>query len=348
MIHRFLGARAGVALLAAVAPFATSSVRAETPAEFFKGKSVTINIGFGAGGGYDTYARVLARHYGNHIPGSPTVIPSNMPGSGALRAANFVYSVAKKDGTAMGIVGASTLMEPLLGNDKAKFDATKFTWIGSMASDIAFCGVWKTSGIKSLADWRKSGKELTFGSTGPAAITYQHPFILKSVFGLKAKPLTGYKGTKEVNIAMQRGEVDGSCGLFTSSINTAYKRFVDAGDMFLIMQMGPATTDMFGKVPSIFELAKTDIEKKILEIHFGQLKLGRPFIAPPGVPADRAKAMQDGFLATLKDPKLLADAKKVNIDIEATAAEDALKLLVGFGAFPKDAIAAARKAIGRK
>ncbi|MFM2128739.1 MAG: hypothetical protein RL477_285, partial [Pseudomonadota bacterium] len=170
MNQRSFGVRFGGALLAAalaqVAPAA-----AETPAEFYKGKQVTINIGFGPGGGYDTYARVLARHYGNHIPGQPNTIPVNMPGSGALRAANFLYAVAKKDGTQIGIVGASTLMEPLLGNDKAKFDATKYTWIGSMAKDIAFCGIWKTAGIKSLAEWQKSGKQLTFGSTGPAAIT---------------------------------------------------------------------------------------------------------------------------------------------------------------------------------
>jgi tripartite-type tricarboxylate transporter receptor subunit TctC len=347
MTIRSFGVRVGAALFAtAILPLFPA--QAETPAEFFKGKSVTLNIGFGAGGGYDTYARVLARHYGNHIPGQPNVIPVNMPGSGALRAANFLYSVAKKDGTAIGIVGASTLMEPLLGNDKAKFDATKYTWIGSMAKDIAFCGIWKTAGIKSLAEWQKSGKQLTFGSTGPAAITAQHPYVMKNLFGINAKVLTGYKGTKEVNIAMQRGEVDGSCGLFTSSITSQYKRFVDSGDMILVLQMGPSTTDMFGKVPSIFDLAKTDQEKKVLDIHFGQLLLGRPFIGAPGIPADRTKAMQDGFLAALKDPKLLADAQKAKIEIDPVSGEEALKLLVGFGQYPKDAIAAAKKAIGRK
>lgn len=347
MTIRTNGVRLGAALLA-VALMPLAAARAETPAEFYKGKSVTINIGFGAGGGYDTYARVLARHYGNHIPGQPSTIPVNMPGSGALRAANYLYGVAKKDGTSIGIVGASTLMEPLLGNDKAKFDPTKYTWIGSMAKDIAFCGIWKTAGIKSLADWQKTNKQLTFGSTGPAAITAQHPIVMKNLFNINAKVLSGYKGTKEVNIAMQRGEVDGSCGLFTSSITSQYKRYVDSGDMFLIMQMGPSTTDMFGKVPSIFDLAKTDMEKKVLDIHFGQLLLGRPFIGTPDMPADRAKALRESFLAVLKDPKLLADAKKVNIEIDAISAEDALKLLVGFGAYPKDVIDAAKKAIGRK
>jgi tripartite-type tricarboxylate transporter receptor subunit TctC len=341
------GARLGAVLLAvAMVPAASSAARADA-ADFYKGKSVTINIGFGAGGGYDTYARVLARHYGRHIAGSPTVVPVNMPGSGALRAANFVYSAAKKDGTAMALVGASTLMEPLFGNKKALFDATKFTWIGSMAKDIAFCGIWKSAGVKSFGQWMKEKKQLTFGATGPAAITAQHPTILKNVIGANAKVLPGYKGTKDINLAMQRGEVDGSCGLFVSSIKAQYQRFVDAGDMILVMQMGPAKTDAFGKVPSIFDYAKTDTDKKVLEIHFGQLLLGRPFVAAPGVPADRAKALQDGFVATLKDPKLLADAKKARIAIEPVSAEEALKLLVGFGNYPKSAIDAAKKAIGR-
>ena len=345
---RSFGARLGAVLLAsAFAPMASNVARADAVSEFYKGKSVTINIGFGAGGGYDTYARVLARHYGNHIPGQPTTIPVNMPGSGALRAANFVYSAAKKDGTAIALVGASTLMEPLFGNKAAMFDSTKFTWIGSMAKDIAFCGIWKSAGIKTFDQWKSSGKQLTFGATGPAAITAQHPLIIRNVVGANAKVLTGYKGTKDVNLAMQRGEVDGSCGLFVSSIQAQYQRFVDSGDMILFMQMGPGKTDVFGKVPSIFDYAKTETDKKVLEIHFGQLLLGRPFVGAPGIPADRAKALQESFLATLKDPKLLADAAKARITIDAVSADEALKLLVGFGAYPKDAIDAAKKAIGR-
>lgn len=338
---------AGLGIAVVALASAPAAVKADSAADFYKGKSVTINIGFGAGGGYDTYARVLARHYGQHIAGNPTVIPRNMPGSGALRAANYVYTAAKKDGTEMALVGASTLMEPLFGNDKALFDATNFTWIGSMSQDIAFCGIWKSAGIKTMDEWIKSGRELTFGATGPAAITAQHPKVISAISGAKAKVLTGYKGTKDVNLAMQRGEVDGSCGLFVSSIQAQYQRFVDAGDMHLVIQGGPASTNVFGKVPSLIDFAKTDTEKKVVEVHFGQLLLGRPFIGTPDIPADRAKALQDGFLAALKDPKLLADAEKTKISIDPVSADQALNLLKSFGNYPKSAIEAAKAAIGR-
>ena len=338
----------GAAALAfALGSMSVPAAKADAVSDFYKGKSVTINIGFGAGGGYDTYARVLARHYGRHIPGAPNVLPRNMPGSGALRAANYLYGAAKKDGTQLALVGASTLMEPMLGNKKALFEAAKFTWIGSMSKDVAFCALWKTSGISSMDQWLKSGKQMTFGATGPAAITAQHPKIIAAIAGVKVKVLTGYKGTKDVNLAMQRGEVDGTCGLFTSSIKAQYQRFVDSKDMTLVIQGGSGATDIFGKVPSVFDYAKTDTQRKVLEVHFGQLLLGRPFVGTPGMPADRAKALQQGFLAALKDEKLLADARKTRISIEAVSADEALKLLSSFGDYPASAIEAAKKAICR-
>jgi hypothetical protein len=188
---------------------------------------------------------------------------------------------------------------------------------------------------------------MTFGATGPAAITAQHPKIIVAIAGVKVKVLTGYKGTKDVNLAMQRGEVDGTCGLFTLSIKAQYQRFVDSKDMTLVIQGGSGTTDIFGKVPSVFDYAKTDTQRKVLEVHFGQLLLGRPFVGTPGMPADRAKALQQGFLAALKDEKLLADARKTRISIEAVSADEALKLLSSFGDYPASAIEAAKKAICR-
>ena len=346
-ISRFMPRLGALALAVAIVPAAASVANADSAADFYKGKTVTIKVGFGAGGGYDTYARVLARHYGNHIPGHPTVVASNMPGAGALIAANYIYNAAPKDGTDMGLVGASTVMEPLLGNPKAKFVAKNFTWIGSMSKDVAFCGLGKAAGVKTFDEWRKSGKTLTFGATGPAAITYQHPLIMKNVLGAKAKPLAGYKGTKEVSLALQRGEVDGLCGLFVSSIQAQYQNLVDTKQMILVIQMGPEKTDVFGNVPSVYDYAKSDIEKQVLDVHFGQLLLARPFVAPPGVPADRAKALRAAFLETLKDPKLLADAEKTHVSIDPVSSDQALALLSKFADFPKSAIDAAKKAIGR-
>lgn len=346
-VLRFLPRVAALALAVAAVSF-TGTAKADAVSDFYRGKSVTIDIGFGAGGGYDTYARVLARHYGRFIPGNPNVVPRNMPGAGALIVANHIFNAAPKNGTEIGLVGASTIMEPLLGNDKARFVAKDYTWIGSMTKDVAFCTLGKAAGVKTFDAWRKSGKTMTFGATGPAAITYQHPLIINNLLGAKAKPLAGYKGTKEASLALQRGETDGLCGLFTSSIQAQYQGLVDSGQMILVLQMGPDRSDVFGPVPSVYDYAKTDLEKQVLDVHFGQLLLARPFIAPPGVPADRAAALQKAFLDTLKDPKFLADAKRTRVSIDPVSAEQAKALLIKFADYPKNAIDAAKKAIGRK
>lgn len=335
-----------LAIAFAVAPF-MGAANADAVSDFYKGKSVSIGIGFGAGGGYDTYARALARHYGRHIPGNPTVVPRNMPGAGALILANHVFNAAPKDGTEMGLVAASTLMEPLLDNDKARYVAKDFTMIGSMSKDIAFCGLGKAAGVKTFEAWRDSGKTMAFGATGPAAITYQHPLIFNNVLGAKAKPLPGYKGTKDISLALQRGEVDGMCGLFVSSIQAQYQGLIDSGELFLVLQGGPEKTDLFGDIPTVYDHAKTDLDKMALDFHFGQFLLARPFVAPPGVPADRVKALREAFLATLEDPKFLDDAKKVRIAISPVPADEATALLDKFADFPPEAIEAAKKAIGR-
>lgn len=336
-----------VALMIGVGLAAAPAAAQQSVAGFYRGKAVGLNIGYGAGGGYDTYGRVLARHFGKHIPGNPTVVPKNMPGAGALKAANYIYNSAPKDGTELGLVASSTLMEPLLGNDQAQFDASKFTWIGSMTSDIGHCGVRKGAGVKSFDDWLKSGKELTFGSTGPAAITHQHPLIMKNVLGANARVIAGYKGTKDVSLAVQRNEVDGLCGLFVSSIKASYMDLVKSGELILLIQMGASRTDEFGKIPSVFDYAKSDRDRQVLEIHFNQLDLARPIMAPPGIPKDRAAALRKAFADTLKDKALLADAEKVDIEINLVTGEQVEKMLVKFADYPKAAIDAAKKAIGR-
>jgi tripartite-type tricarboxylate transporter receptor subunit TctC len=337
----------GLAGLAAGAVLASPAATAQSAADFYKGKTVGINIGYGAGGGYDTYGRVLARHFGRHIPGNPNVVPKNMPGAGALKAANYIYNSAPKDGTELGLVASSTLMEPLLGSDQAQFDASKYTWLGSMTRDIGHCGIRKGAGVASFDDWLKQGKELTFGSTGPAAITHQHPLVMKNVLGANARVIAGYQGTKDVSLAVERGEVDGLCGLFVSSIQASYMPMVKSGELILLIQMGASRTDVFGKVPSVYDYAKTDQDRQVLEIHFDQLALARPIMGPPGMPKDRADALRKAFNDTMKDPQLLADAEKVNIEIDLVTGEEVEKMLVKFADYPKAAIDAAKKAIDR-
>jgi tripartite-type tricarboxylate transporter receptor subunit TctC len=339
----FSGAALGVALFAAALP---STARADAVADFFAGKTLTLIAGFPPGGGYDTYARVLARHYGQLIPGHPAVVPTNMPGAGSLLAANYLYGKAPNDGLTLGMFAASAAMEPLLGNKSALFDAAKFSWIGSMSQDIAYCGVWQTPGAPKTFDEMMT-KETIFGGGATAAITYQHPMVLKNVLGAKIRVIPGYPGTREVNLAMHRGEVNGVCGLYVSTINATFRDEVANGLLKPVIQMGNKTSDQYGNVPSVFDYAKTDLDRAVLDVHFKQLLLGRGVAGPPGIPADRLKALREAFLATMQDKDFLAEAEKIGLDIDPASAEEVEQLLMRFAAYPPEVFRKAQEAIGR-
>jgi tripartite-type tricarboxylate transporter receptor subunit TctC len=312
----------------------------------FKGKTVNLNIGFGPGGGYDTYGRVLAAHFGKHLPGNPLVVPRNMPGAGGLKLANYLYSVAPKDGTQIGLFASSVAMEPLMGNDQAAFDSNKFAWLGSIDQDVAFCGVWQGPGAPtSFKDIME--KETTFGTSGPGATSAQHPLILKNILGAKVKPIAGYEGTRSVSLAMQRGEVAATCGLVTSAIKASWMDDVTSGRLKLVIQMGPKKTNEFGDVPSVYDFAKTDEDRAIMDVHFKQILLARPIVAPPEMPADVVAAMRAAFNATMADPEFLADAKKVNISVDPASGEQVQKIIAELTGTPPAIAAKARAAIGR-
>ncbi|HEV2574353.1 MAG TPA: hypothetical protein VGU72_21650 [Beijerinckiaceae bacterium] len=330
--------------LAAIA--AAPVAQAQPVADFYKGKVVSILIGFPPGGGYDANARLLARYMGRYIPGEPNLVPSNMPGAGSLVAANYTYNVAQADGTVFTIFAPSTAMEPILGNKTARFDPAKFSWIGSMAQEVAYCGVWQGPGVAtSWADAMK--QEVIFGGGATSAITYQHPMVLKNVLGAKLKIVPGYPGTREINLAMQRGEVHGSCGLFVSSIATQWAKEVASGQLKLVLQMGSKTTDRYGKVPSVFDFAKTEEDRQILDVHFGQLLLSRPFAAPPNVPADRLAALRTAFMATMKDKEFLAEATKAGLDVDPATGDEIQAILAKFAGFPPQVLRKADEAMGR-
>jgi tripartite-type tricarboxylate transporter receptor subunit TctC len=335
------------ALLAlAVVPSAAAAAKADAVADFYRGKTVSLIAGFPPGGGYDTYVRVLARHYGRFLPGQPTVVASNMPGAGSLTAANNIYAKFAPDGLALAMFASSAAMEPLIGNKAALFDATKFSWIGSMSQDVAYCGVWRHPGGATTFDEMMT-KETIIGGGAPAAITYQHPMVLKNTLKANLKVIGGYKGTRDINIAMQRGEVNGTCGMFGSSVKAQFASEVKDGRMTLFIQMGSRRSDEFGKIPSVFDYAKTDEDRAILQFHFGQLLLGRPLAGPPGIPADRLKALRDALFATMKDPQFLAEATKAGLDIDPVSPEEVEKLLKQFASFSPEILAKAKDAMGR-
>jgi tripartite-type tricarboxylate transporter receptor subunit TctC len=325
------------------------AAQADTVSDFYKGKTINLIAGFPPGGGYDTYVRILARHFGHHIPGQPVASASNMPGAGSLTAANQIYNKAAPDGLSLAMFASSAAMEPLLGNKSALFDPTKFSWIGSMSSDVAFCGVWQGPGIPATFDdmLKKDSKETIFGGGAAAAITFQHPMVLKTLLSANIKVISGYAGTRDINLAMQRGEVHGTCGLFASSIKAQFSDEVKTGKLKVVIQMGNKKSDEFGPVPSVFDYAKTDMDRAVLDVHFKQLLLGRPWAGPPGIPPDRLKALRDALTATMKDAEFLAEANKAGLDIDPASAEEVEDLLKRFAQFPPEVFRKAQEAIGR-
>jgi tripartite-type tricarboxylate transporter receptor subunit TctC len=311
-MHVIISSLRGLAL-ATVALALPSVSHAESVADFYKGKTIELLIGYSGGGGYDVYARLLARHIGKHIPGNPTIVPRNMPGAGSLVLANWLYNVAPKDGTAIGAIGRGTPFDPLLGIEAAKFDSTKYLWLGSMNNEVSVCVSWHTSGVTKYEDVLQ--KELTVGGTGPSADTDQFPRIANAVLGTKFRLISGYPGGNDINLAMERGEVGGRCGWSWSSVISTRMSWYKEKKVHVLMQMALEKHEDLPNVPLVVDLAKSAEQRAILRLIFARQALGRPFLGPPGIPADRAAALQAAFVAVMKDKALLAEAEKAKLEI---------------------------------
>jgi tripartite-type tricarboxylate transporter receptor subunit TctC len=311
---------------AALAAVPTTMASAQSPAEFYKGKNVDLMVGYSAGGGYDVYARMLARYIGKHIPGNPTVVVKNLDGAGSLRLANVLYNQLPKDGTVFGTVARGAAFDPLLGNKAAQFDASKFSWIGSANDEVSVCVAWHTSGITKIEE--TFDKELVVGGTGPSADTDQFPRIVNGVLGTKMKIVTGYPGGNDVSLAMERGEVQGRCGWSWSSVISTRKDWYDSKKINVLVQMSLAKHPDLPNVPLVLDLAKTPEQKQILTLVFARQALGRPFLAPPGVPADRLAALRKAFMDTMKDPEFIAEADKAKLEITPIDGERVQQIVV--------------------
>ncbi len=298
---------------------------AQSVADFYRGKTVDLYIGYSAGGGYDIYARFLARHIGKHIPGNPSVVPKNMEGAGSLRLANWLYNVAPKDGTAFGIIGRGTGFDPLLGQQRAQFDATKYNWIGSANNEVSVCVAWHTSGVTRFEDMLT--KPLIVGGTSASADTDQFPRITNGVLGTKMRVVTGYPGGNEVGLAMERGEVQGRCGWSWSSVKSTHQKWLDEKKFTILVQLALEKHSELPDVPLITDLAKTDDQRQILKLIFARQVMGRPFVAPPNVPPERTAALRKAFMDTMKDKDFLADAEKAQLEITPVAGDEIQKLI---------------------
>jgi tripartite-type tricarboxylate transporter receptor subunit TctC len=320
MMRAFAYAAAALLTLLSV-----TAAHAQSPADFYKSKNVDLYIGYSVGGGYDVYARILARHMSKHIPGNPTIIPKNMEGAGSLRLANWLYNVGAKDGSVFGIIGRGTGFDPLLGHKSAQFDATKYTWIGSANDEVSICVAWHTSGITKFEDLLS--RELTVGGTGASADTDQFPRIMNGLLGTKMKVVTGYPGGNDVGLAMERGEVNGRCGWSWSSVKTTHPTWLRDKKINILVQLALAKHPDLPDVPLVVDLATTDEQRLIFQLIFARQVMGRPFLAPPNVPADRTAALRKAFMDTLTDKDFLADAEKTQLEINPVAGDKIQELV---------------------
>lgn len=326
------GAAAAVLAIASIA-LAAPIASAQSPTDFYKGRNVDLYIGYSVGGAYDLYARVITRHLGKHIPGNPTIVPKNMEGAGSLRLANWIYNVGPKDGTALATIGRGTAFDPLLGSKAAQFRADRFTWIGSANNEVSVCVAWKGSGITRFED--VLAKELIVGGTGQAADTDQFPRILNGVLGTKFKIVSGYPGGNDVTLAMERGEVKGRCGWSWSSVLATHKRWIDDKSITVLVQLSLNKHPDLPDVPLIMDFAKSEDQQQIFKLIFARQVMGRPYLAPPGVPADRADLLRKAFMDTMRDPEFLAEAEKSQLEITPVAGPEVEKLVNDLYQTPK-------------
>ena len=297
---------------------------------FFRGRQLEILVGNAAGGGYDLYSRVLARHIGRHVPGNPGVVVKNVPGAGGLKLANDLYATTPKDGTSFGIFDRGVVIEPLLDNSGARFDATKFSAIGSIGKQVATCAAWYQAPVKTIQQALE--QELVIGGTGPSATT-TYPTLLNAVIKTKFKIVSGYEGSGDIMLALERGEVQGVC-LSWPTLKSIKGDWVRDRKLVPLVQISFVSDPELAGVPLVQEIAQSDAARDMLQFFFAPNEFGRPYFAPPGVPADRLAALRRGFDATMADPDFLADAGKSQMDVDAMTGEAMQALLQRIYAAP--------------
>jgi len=338
-------ARAVVAAALLIAA-CVSGAAAQTVEQFYRGRQLTTLVFTGAGSTYDIYARLLARHFGEHIPGKPIVIVQNMLGAGGLKVEQYLYRIAPKDGTVMGTIGRGLPFEPMLGQNEIDVDPLKFTWLGSMNRDVSLAMSWHTSKIKTFADLQQH--QLLVPGTGAGADSEILPLAFNRLAGTKFKIIEGYRDTSVAALAMERGELDGLAYWSWSSIMAAHPDWIRDKKINLLFHTGPNPIPEAPDVPSLRNLVTDPTDKAALSFLLAREIIGRPFLAPPDLPADRAAALRSAFAATLRDPAFLADAKRARLDVSLVTGVEADALLKDSAIAPKNVIARVKEALGRK
>ena len=337
---------AAVCPTALLAACCATIAHAQTPEQFYKGRQLTMIVYSGTGSAYDFYARLLVRHMVNHIPGKPTFIVQNMQGAGGLKAIEYLYRIAPKDGSVMGTIGRGLAFEPVLGKNEIRYDPLQFTWLGSMNREATLAMSWHTSKVKTYEDLKKT--ELLVPGTGAGADSEIIPLAFNSLAGTKFKIIAGYKDTTDGALAMERGELDGLAYWSWSAVVAAHPDWVPEKKINVLFHTGTEVIPEIRDVPLIRNLVTNPTDKKALEFMLAREILGRPFLAPPALPADRAAALRAAFVATLRDPEFIKDAKRSNLETNLVPGEEVDAVLKEATNAPPEVIKRVKESLERK
>jgi len=311
--------RAGVLVLLWVLPGAFAHAADDG---YYKGKTIRLIVAFSAGGGYDTYSRTIARHLGKHIPGNPSVVVDNMTGAGGIIHANYMFKQAKPDGLTIGNNSGGLFLQQIMGAKGIEFDGKKFLYLGAPAVDHLTCAIAKASGVTSLDKWFSAKEPVRFGGVGPGGFASDLPRVLQAALGLPIRVIDGYKGTSDIRLATESGELAGSC-LSWDSYKTTWRKAIDSGEVLPVIQAMPKKHPELANVPLAMDYAKTDEAKRLIKHGAHDLAISaRPYFLAPGTPAARLQVLRKAFADVLRDPELLAEAKKANFVIEYVSGED--------------------------
>jgi tripartite-type tricarboxylate transporter receptor subunit TctC len=315
---------------------------ADPVADFYRGRTIEIEVGTGPGGGYDANARLVARHLEHLLPGKPTIIVNNLPGGGGIRAANALFNKSARDGSVLGTFSNAMITEPMLGDGQALFDPSKFAWIGSASREDGLCLATRSSGVAFWSDLLQ--KEIIVGAAAPGTTTYMYPTMLRNLFGARFKLVSGYPDGGQIALALERDEIQALCQTY-SSLKTAHPDWLRDHIVQPLIALGFGRIPDLPELPSVMDLARTDEQRQVLKVVLAPTLAGRPFVAPPGVPADRVAALRAAFDTMTKDPAFLDEARRLQMDVQPATGVEIEALVKDIYALPKAAIASTRRAV---
>jgi tripartite-type tricarboxylate transporter receptor subunit TctC len=331
----------GAAVAALAAMLATGAPAVAQPADMFAGKTINLMIGFGPGGANDVWARVIVRHMPKFLPGNPTMVAQNLPGAGGLRLMNEVYNVSPKDGTVIALINRGIPFEPLLGGANVRFDPLKMNWIGSPDRDITVCAARKDAKVQTMQDL--FSKEIIMGASGSGADTAIYPQFLSELLGMKFKVIQGYPGSKEISIAMERGEVEGICLAYESLLR---QPLVREGKVNILFQAALQPDPRLKGVPIGTDLARSDQDRAALKLFFARVAVGRPIVAPPGMDAERVAVLRKAFDQTMRDPAFLEEAKALMLTVDAIPGQELANIIAETYRTPSDVVKRTSEILG--